>query len=84
MNELTAKLVHPLLTIRNRRRGYEVAVMKHAMEILGRKAGPVRPPLENCTNDEIEEIRRLMEIYRSSGFLSSGGVLSKARVLQPD
>ena len=46
-------------------------MMKHAMEILGKKAGPVRPPLQNCTEIEIEEVRRLMEIYRHSMFLSS-------------
>jgi 5-dehydro-4-deoxyglucarate dehydratase len=45
-------------------RGYEVAVMKTAMEILGIPAGPVRPPLTNCRPQDIEDIRRLMEVYR--------------------
>ena len=68
MNELLAKYVHPLYAIRERKRGYEIAVMKHAMEILGMKAGPVRPPLEDCTRTEIEEIRRVMQVYRDGKF----------------
>lgn len=69
LNQLTMRFVHPLYALRERRRGYEVAVMKHAMEMLGKKAGPVRPPLQSCTESEIEEIRRLMDTYRNSAFL---------------
>lgn len=65
MNELVKKYVHPLYAMRDRNRGYEVAVMKHAMEILGMRAGPVRPPLQNCTEAEIREIRQLMEVYKN-------------------
>ena len=43
LNELMAKYVHPLYAIRERARGYEVAIMKEAMMILGMPAGPVRP-----------------------------------------
>jgi 5-dehydro-4-deoxyglucarate dehydratase len=81
MNELTTRFVHPLYAIRERRRGYEVAVMKHAMEILGKKAGPVRPPLQNCTEIEIEEVRRIMDIYRNSTFLSSDQNLAGTPVI---
>ncbi len=65
LNELMEKYVHPLYAIRERARGYEVAVMKEAMEILGRKAGPVRPPLVNCCSEDIEDIRTLMDVYRA-------------------
>jgi len=68
LNALEEKYVHPLYALRDRNRGYEVAVMKQAMEILGLKAGPVRPPLQNCTSAEIEEIRRLMMLYKVSPF----------------
>ncbi len=68
LNELVARYVHPLYAIRDRGRGYEVAVMKHAMEILGWKAGPVRPPLQNCAEAEIADIRRLMQVYQDSPF----------------
>jgi 5-dehydro-4-deoxyglucarate dehydratase len=64
LNELMTKYVHPLYAIRERARGYEVAVMKEAMEILGMPAGPVRPPLMNCRTKDIEDTRKLMEVYR--------------------
>ncbi|MEX2263533.1 MAG: 5-dehydro-4-deoxyglucarate dehydratase [Bryobacteraceae bacterium] len=63
LNTLMEKYVHPLYAIRERARGYEVAVMKQAMEILGMPAGPVRPPLMNCRKQDIEAVRALMEVY---------------------
>jgi len=64
LDELMRRYVHPLYAIRDRMRGYEVAVMKQAMEILGFRAGPVRPPLMNCRPQDVEDIRKLMEVYR--------------------
>src|SRR5579871_1069846 len=64
MDDLMRRYVHPLYAIRDRMRGYEVAVMKQAMEILGMPAGPVRPPLSNCRPQDVEDIRKLMESYR--------------------
>jgi len=60
---LMEKYVHPLFALRERMRGYEVALTKQAMEILGRRAGPVRPPLSNCLPQDVEDLRRLMEVY---------------------
>jgi 5-dehydro-4-deoxyglucarate dehydratase len=64
LDQLMRRYVHPLYAIRDRMRGYEVAVMKSAMEILGMPAGPVRPPLTNCRPQDVEDIRKLMEVYR--------------------
>lgn len=64
LDGLMHRYVHPLYAIRDRMRGYEVAVMKTAMEILGIPAGPVRPPLVNCLEQHVEQIRKLMEVYR--------------------
>ncbi len=61
---LMRRYVHPLYAIRDRQRGYEVAVMKAAMEILGMPAGPVRPPLANCRPQDLGDIRKLMDVYR--------------------
>jgi 5-dehydro-4-deoxyglucarate dehydratase len=61
---LMEKYVHPLFALRERMHGYEVAVTKAAMEILGHRAGPVRPPLCNCRPQDVEDIRKLMEVYR--------------------
>jgi len=61
---LMERYVNPLYALRERARGYEVAVMKEAMEILGIPAGPVRPPLINCRPKDIDDLKQLMQIYR--------------------
>ncbi len=63
LNRLMARYVHPLYAIRERAKGYEVAVMKTAMEMLGMPAGPVRPPLMNTREKDLADIRNLMEVY---------------------
>ena len=63
LDRLLRKYVQPLYAIRDRSRGYEVAVTKQAMELLGLPAGPVRPPLAGCRPRDIEDIRKLMEIF---------------------
>jgi 5-dehydro-4-deoxyglucarate dehydratase len=64
LNHLMNRYVHPLYAIRERARGYEVAAMKAAMEILGLPAGPVRPPLVNCRAEDIADLAALMQTYR--------------------
>ena len=49
-----AKYVHPLYALRERMKGYEVSVMKEAMEMLGMPAGPVRPPLTKCRAQDVD------------------------------
>src|SRR5262249_50776842 len=61
---LMRRYVHPLFAIRERSRGYEVAVTKAAMEMLGMPAGPARPPIAQCTEKDLADIRVLMEAYR--------------------
>ena len=63
LDGLMRKYVHPLYALRERAKGYEVAVMKAAMEILGMPAGPVRPPLTACSERDIADLRTLMEVY---------------------
>ena len=63
LDGLMQKFVHPLYAFRERAKGYEVAAMKAAMEILGMPAGPVRPPLTNCTEKEIADLRVPLEAY---------------------
>ena len=64
LSRLMANYVLPLYAIRGRRKGYEVSVMKSAMEILGKPAGPVRPPLVEVRPEERDEIASLMERYK--------------------
>jgi len=63
LDGLMAKYVHPLYALRERVKGYEVAVMKAAMEILGKPAGPVRPPLVDCSEKDLADLRQLMDVY---------------------
>jgi 5-dehydro-4-deoxyglucarate dehydratase len=64
LDKLMAKYVHPLYALRERARGYEVTVMKEAMELLGMKAGPVRPPLKAIEPRDFEDLKELMEAYK--------------------
>jgi len=63
LDELMRKYVHPLYALRDRAKGYEVSVMKAAMEIQGKPAGPVRPPLTNCTERDLADLRAVLEVY---------------------
>jgi 5-dehydro-4-deoxyglucarate dehydratase len=55
------RAVRPFYELRYRRRGFEVAVMKAAMELLGHPAGPVRPPLGELSADERGELQGIIE-----------------------
>ena len=68
---LMRKFVNPLYALRERARGYEVAMMKEAMEILGMPAGPVRPPLMNCRDRDRADLEKLMAVYRAYNHDSS-------------
>lgn len=63
LNQLMERYVQPLYALRERVKGYEVAAMKVAMEIIGMPAGPVRPPLVNCRPQDVEDLRALMQVY---------------------
>jgi 5-dehydro-4-deoxyglucarate dehydratase len=63
LDGLMEKYVHPLYALRERFKGYEVTIMKAAMEIIGMPAGPVRPPLCSCAEKDLAELRQLMEVY---------------------
>jgi 5-dehydro-4-deoxyglucarate dehydratase len=51
----------PLIAIRNRRRGYAVSMIKAGMKVIGRDSGPVRPPLTDLTEQELAELKVLVE-----------------------
>lgn len=58
------RVVRPFYELRQRRRGYEVAVMKAAMELLGHPAGPVRPPLVDLSPTERAELAAILADLR--------------------
>jgi 5-dehydro-4-deoxyglucarate dehydratase len=51
----------PYVRIRNRGAGYAVSIVKAGAAIVGRSAGSVRPPLSDCTAEEVAEFRALIE-----------------------
>jgi 5-dehydro-4-deoxyglucarate dehydratase len=61
LNRLMAEYVIPLYELRARKKGYEVTVMKAAMDLVGLAGGPVRPPLPMLKPEELEELRAMMK-----------------------
>lgn len=55
------KVVRPFYEMRQRRRGFEVSVMKGAMELLGHPAGPPRAPLGQLSESDRADLRALLE-----------------------
>jgi 5-dehydro-4-deoxyglucarate dehydratase len=60
VRDLTAAKVQAFYDLRIRRKGYEVAMVKEAMELLGQRAGPVRPPLVNVAPPDREALREAL------------------------
>jgi 5-dehydro-4-deoxyglucarate dehydratase len=54
------EFVLPYIAIRNRRKGYAVSIVKAGMKAIGRPAGPVRTPLMDLNQTELEELTRLI------------------------
>ncbi len=61
---LMKEYVTPLYSLRARRKGYEVSVMKEMMNAIGLAAGPVRPPLPNLSSDDIAEVKQMLESWK--------------------
>lgn len=53
--------VLPYLDIRNRRSGYSVSIVKAGVSIVGRPAGPVRPPLTDLTETDHADLTDLIK-----------------------
>ena len=50
----------PYIALRNRKRGYAVSIVKAGMKIMGRSAGPVRPPLADLAPSELEDLSAIL------------------------
>lgn len=55
------EFVLPYIEIRDRRAGYAVSIVKAGLRVVGRDAGPVRPPLADLTDSEFDELTALAE-----------------------
>ena len=54
------EFVIPYLDIRDRTQGYAVSIVKAGLTAVGRPAGPVRPPLSDLAESEVDELRALI------------------------
>jgi 5-dehydro-4-deoxyglucarate dehydratase len=52
--------VLPYIDIRNRRKGYAVSIVKAGMRAIGRPAGPVRTPLTDLDESEMDALTKLI------------------------
>lgn len=60
-NRLLQSFFLPYLAIRNKGAGYAVSIVKAGARIVGRSAGPVRPPLTELSAAEEQALRELIE-----------------------
>jgi 5-dehydro-4-deoxyglucarate dehydratase len=61
LSEYHHRVVRPIYALRQRRPGFEVSVMKAAMDLLGYKAGPARSPLANLSESDHAELASLLD-----------------------
>ena len=54
------EFVLPYIEIRNKRKGYAVSIVKAGMRAIGRPAGPVRTPLRDLDQSEMNALSRLI------------------------
>lgn len=64
LRQFNALAVRPIYKFRQQRRGFEVSVMKAAMELLGYRAGPARAPLANLTTAEVKQLAAILNELR--------------------
>ncbi|GAA4196426.1 5-dehydro-4-deoxyglucarate dehydratase [Microbacterium oryzae] len=61
VTEKLTNFVLPYLDIRDRVRGYGVSIVKAGLRAVGRDAGPVRPPLQDLTEQDFADLSALIE-----------------------
>jgi 5-dehydro-4-deoxyglucarate dehydratase len=60
VHKYLSDFVFPYLSIRDRKKGYAVSIVKAGMRAVGRPAGPVRLPLVDLDESEFEALRTLV------------------------
>jgi 5-dehydro-4-deoxyglucarate dehydratase len=63
---LLREFFHPLVALRDRRRGYAVALVKAGVRLTGLAVGGVRPPLVDPSADEVAELQRIIARGRAA------------------
>jgi 5-dehydro-4-deoxyglucarate dehydratase len=60
VHDLLQRFFLPLITLRNRKPGYAVSMIKAGVRLVGHDAGPVRTPLTELTADECGQLAALI------------------------
>ena len=61
VTEKLSRFVLPYLDISDRVRGYGVSIVKAGLRAVGRDAGPVRPPLQDLSEQDLADLAALIE-----------------------
>lgn len=65
LNELMRQCVVPLYRLRARRKGYEVSAMKTMMDMVGLRGGLSRPPLVEVNEEEKQQLKGLLSVWKT-------------------
>ncbi|RBP64977.1 5-dehydro-4-deoxyglucarate dehydratase [Brevibacterium sanguinis] len=60
VTEKLNRFVLPYLEIRDRVKGYGVSIVKGGLKAIGRDSGPVRPPLQDLSEDDVSDLALLI------------------------
>jgi 5-dehydro-4-deoxyglucarate dehydratase len=63
-DEILRDFFYPFMKIRNRSKGYAVSAIKAGVRIVGFNAGPVRAPLTDLNEEEVEMMSNLIAPYQ--------------------
>ncbi len=75
------EFVLPYVDIRNRRKGYAVSIVKAALACMERAAGPVRPPLVELAEQDMNDLAKLLSSFQWPGADERVGAATKTPAL---
>ena len=61
VQEKLKNFVLPYLDIRDRGQGFGVSIVKGGLKVQGRDCGPVRPPLQNLSEKDLQDLKNLID-----------------------
>lgn len=62
-HDLLTRFFYPYSAIRDRAPGYAVSIIKAGLRVIGRDPGPVRPPLTDLTEEEMQMLAPLVKAH---------------------
>lgn len=61
VREMLADVIRPICELRDKRKGYAVALIKAGVGLVAESVGSVRPPLVDPTPEHVAELRRIID-----------------------